>query len=155
MSDGWLQENIEDRLTALWDKLGTFMGQCETVEGEMLRAVNKIVYRYFNDGDLYHRGYGIETAGGAHAYLVDVSPVRTELAPVFEGMERALDFGDERYEEGLNEMTRIVVEYVEGKNGDYQPNAVDMLNCEAKFEDDDDPYENDEYDDEEDWDDED
>jgi len=42
--------------------------------GEVCRAINKIVYRCFNDGDVFHTGYGIETAGPAACFLGDMAP---------------------------------------------------------------------------------
>ena len=37
----------------------------------MIRALNRLVYRWYNDGDRFWEGYGTETAGPAHSFLVN------------------------------------------------------------------------------------
>jgi len=44
-------------------------GMAETFAGELLRAVERIGYRYNNDGDLFYADYGLETAGGSACFL--------------------------------------------------------------------------------------
>ena len=46
-------KELEDRNEPLYDKLVPGQGDAETVEGEMLRAINRIIYRYYNDCLLY------------------------------------------------------------------------------------------------------
>jgi hypothetical protein len=48
---GSLQKEYE----ALYDKLVPSQGAAETIEGEVLRAASKIVYRHYNDGDLFNQ----------------------------------------------------------------------------------------------------
>ncbi|CAE7314011.1 unnamed protein product, partial [Symbiodinium microadriaticum] len=69
---------LEDRLGVLSDKLMPMQGPAETFEGELVRAINKILYRFYNDGDYWHCGYGCETAGPAAAFLVAECPVEVE-----------------------------------------------------------------------------
>ena len=47
-------------------------GPAETVGGEIVRAVNKIVYRYYNDGDFIDVDYGKETCNPAARFILDV-----------------------------------------------------------------------------------
>ncbi len=61
----------EDKHEALFDALVPSSGACDTVAGELIRAITKIMYRDYNDGDLFYEGYGIETAGNAASYLSD------------------------------------------------------------------------------------
>jgi hypothetical protein len=127
----WLPQELENRNETLYSKLVPFMGKCDTVEGETLRAINRIVYRRYNDGDCFYEGYGTETCGPAHAYLVGVSPVRAKLRPIF---EEAIN-GD--YEGSLNKALAVVLDWIEGQS-EYAPNSVDMLECQAHFEDEED-----------------
>lgn len=69
-----LSTELEARNKKLFDALVPSEGPAATLEGEFLRAVNKIVYRYFNDGDYWYCGYGCETCGPAAAFLMDVCP---------------------------------------------------------------------------------
>ena len=54
---------LEKRNQVLFDKLVPGSGAAETVEGELMRAINRLVYRWYNDGDYFYKGYGAETAG--------------------------------------------------------------------------------------------
>jgi hypothetical protein len=109
----------------LYEKLVPFEGKANTVEGEMLRAINRIIYRLYNDGDFFDEGYGIETAGPAHAYLLRDCPLSRKLQGVF---RRYYDEDD--YADMMIDVLKIVIDYVENRNGDYQKNYVDMLDCE-------------------------
>jgi hypothetical protein len=44
-------------------------GTSTTLEGEFIRAIAKIRYRWYNDGDRFYKGYGVETAGPSAAFL--------------------------------------------------------------------------------------
>ena len=61
----------EDKHEVLFNALVPGAGACDTVAGELIRAITKIMYRDWNDGDLFYEGYGIETAGNAASYLSD------------------------------------------------------------------------------------
>ena len=142
-------KELEDRNDPLWKELVPGQGKAETVEGEMLRAINRMVYRFYNDGDKYFEGYGAETAGPAHAFLVDANH------PLKSAMNKILDepTGDASYERMLKDALDMILDHIESKQGKYTPNNVgDMFDYDSYFEDeedDDDDYTYD-YDDEED-----
>lgn len=117
-----------ERSVALFEKLVPSEGPASTVEGEMIRAISRIGYRYFNDGDYFYQGYGCETAGPAHAYLVKYSPLGSELRVVF---NRAVGKVDAEYEALIDRAIGLIVDYVEGREGNYEPNVQDMLECES------------------------
>lgn len=52
------------------------MGKADTVLGEIIRAVSRVCYRYYNDGDHFDEGYGVETAGSPAVYLMKHQPVK-------------------------------------------------------------------------------
>jgi len=131
-------KELEDRNEPLYDKLVAGMGKSETVEGEMLRAINKIAYRYYNDGDEYMTGYGTETAGPAHSFLVNANhPLKSAMVKIF---------GDgTNYEQTIKDALDTILDYIESRQGKYTPNNVgDMFDYEPEFEDEED------YDDEDD-----
>ena len=142
-------KELEDRNEPLWKELVPGSGKAETVEGEMLRAINRMVYRFYNDGDKYFEGYGAETAGPAHAFLIDANH------PLKSAMNKILDepSGDASYERMLKDALDMILDHIESKQGKYTPNNVgDMFDYDSYFEDeeeDDDDYTYD-YDDEED-----
>jgi len=135
---------LEDRNQPLYDELVAGSGKSDTMEGEMLRAINRIVYRYYNDGDEYHTGYGTETAGPAHSFLVNTNTgVRSAMNMIFKN--------GTNYEETIVDALEHILSHIEAKQGKYTPNtAGDMFDYEAEFEDD--TYEEDDYDDYDDYD---
>ena len=130
---------LEDRNQPLYDKLVAGSGKSDTMEGEMLRAINRIVYRYYNDGDEYHTGYGTETAGPAHSFLVNANhPLKSAMIKIF---------GDgTNYEQTIKDALDTILDYIESRQGKYTPNNVgDMFDYEPEFEDDE--FEEEDYDD--------
>lgn len=135
--------DLEKRNDALYSKLVPGMGKADTQEGEMLRDINRIIYRYYNDGDEYFRGYGTETAGPAHSFLVNANTgVRSAMEKIF---------GDgTNYEETIEDALEHILSHIEAKQGKYTPNTEDMFSYEAEFEDEED-YEDDYYDEEDEY----
>ena len=137
---------LEDRNEPLFSKLVPGQGKAETLEGEMLRAINRIVYRYYNDGDKYYEGYGAETAGPAVSFLVNaVHPLRAKMSRIMDGKI----LSDNEYENMLKEALGLILDYIEGKEGEYTKNTQgDIFDYESEYEDEDDysDYDDDEYD---------
>lgn len=44
-------------------------GSAETLAGEVIRALNYIYYRYYNDGDYFYEGYGFELCAGPAKFV--------------------------------------------------------------------------------------
>lgn len=136
-------KELEDRNEPLYDKLVPGDGDAKTVEGEMLRAINRIIYRYYNDGDEYFRGYGTETAGPAHSFLVNANhPLKSAMIKVFkEGTD---------YEQTIKDALVIILDHIESKQGKYTKNTLGgIFDYEPEFEDEEDEYD-DYYDDDDD-----
>lgn len=60
---------IELSFFAIYNELVPKSGAAETVAGEILRAANRILYRWWNSGDMAGKGYGIETVNSPIHYL--------------------------------------------------------------------------------------
>lgn len=114
----------------------------------MLRAINRIAYRYFNDGDYYWTGYGCETAGPAHSFLYNAShPLRTKVRELFDAYDndRLLE---SKYVKVLEDVLEVILDYIERQDGNYSENILgDMLDYEPVFEN----YEDDDEEDEDDY----
>ena len=54
---------------AMEERLMPPSGKAETVAGEIIRAADRIHYRWWNDGDKINVGYGKETCNGTARYL--------------------------------------------------------------------------------------
>ncbi len=135
-------KELEDRNEPLYDKLVPGQGDAETVEGEMLRAINRIVYRFYNDGDKYFEGYGTETAGPAHSFLVNANhPLKSAMIKLFDEPS-----GDNSYERMLKDVLDMILDHIESRQGKYTKNTLGgMFDYEPEFEEEDDDY--DDYDD--------
>lgn len=64
--------NYIDKLEEFTDEYVPYSGKAPTVGGEILRAVNRIIYRFYNDGDRFWEDYGVETCGSSAYYLTTV-----------------------------------------------------------------------------------
>lgn len=64
-----MNENLLQRNHEMFDRLVPATGKCETIGGEILRAVNRICYRWYNDGDKAGEGYGRDTVNPAVRFL--------------------------------------------------------------------------------------
>lgn len=64
-----MHDQISKELCDLFEKYVPAAGPCETVGGEIVRAMNKVLYRWENDGDKAGEGYGRETVNPAVRYL--------------------------------------------------------------------------------------
>jgi len=136
----WVGGQLEKKNNAFVDELVPGQGKADTVQGEMLRAINKIAYRWYNDGDEYLRGYGTETAGPAHSYLINSdNPLRQELALIFRK--------GTNYEDTIKLALKTIVDYIDFLDIDeYIPNTEDMLDYEPEFENEEDgEYDHEDY----------
>lgn len=59
----------DDELDALLEELVPPSGKCDTLAGEIVRAIKRLLYRDSNDGDKFLYGYGLETCAPAAAFL--------------------------------------------------------------------------------------
>ena len=145
---------LEKRNEALFDKLVPGSGNSDTIEGEMLRAINRIVYRFYNDGDFFYRGYGAETAGPAHSFLINSNAIpfdiQSTLTSIFNKIMKGSGDEEQLYERGIKMALEQILDYIEGKNGEYTKSDEDMFNYESEFEDEEEDDYDDYYDEEDD-----
>lgn len=64
-------KNSHEPFETAFNLLVPKQGNASTLAGELLRAIMKILYRDYNDGDVFYQGYGLETCGPAAAFLMD------------------------------------------------------------------------------------
>ena len=142
---------LEKRNEVLYDKLVPGSGNSDFIEGEMLRAINRIIYRYYNDGDFFYKGYGAETAGPAHSFLTNSREIPLEIQSTLSStFSKAIDASEDGYERLLNFALEKVLDYIEDKDGNYTESNEDMFNYESEFEDEEEDDYTYDYDDEED-----
>jgi len=142
------------RNDALFSKLVPGSGDSETVEGELIRAINRIIYRWFNDGDYFYKGYGAETAGPAHSFLTNSNQIPFDLQSTLTSIfDKAMGAPEDGYERLIQFALEKVVDHVEATPEDeYTKLDRGMFDFESEFEDEeeeDDYY--DEYEEEEEY----
>ena len=59
-----------ERINQLFEKLVPASGKAENLAGELVRAMARIGYRWYNDGDQVGIGYGRETCNPAARFLI-------------------------------------------------------------------------------------
>ena len=120
-----------DALESLFNYLVPTSGQSRVLAGELARAMMKIIYRDWNDGDVFYEGYGIETCGSAVQYLIDKLP---ELERKFESIAMS-DAHEERYTKMLEGITEYVVNYVIEHPESFTQKTDDMYDHDYQYED--------------------
>lgn len=142
-----MTQNI-DKLNILFEELVPAVGKAENLAGELVRAAERIGYRFFNDGDQIGIGYGKETCNAAARFLMANTPKEvSELVAGLWGL-----YSEKGYEALLDVMIGELVAYIEAHAETRQQPTKDMFDYYDKYEDVDDSY--DDEDDEDDWDDE-
>lgn len=66
--------SIDDILDATYDFLVPDKGMCDSIAGELVRAIMRVMYRDWNDGDIFYEGYGRETCLPSVAYIIEQFP---------------------------------------------------------------------------------
>ena len=124
--------DVEKALNTLFDALVPSSGKSDTIAGELIRAIVKIIYRDFNDGDMFYTGYGIESScGNAASFLMqyendmwydDFDDIR----------DRQLE--DDEYTNAIYAIAKNIIEYIyENRYLVYEPNTkYDYLKYDTK-----------------------
>ena len=139
---------VEKKLSDLFDELVPASGKADTVAGEIVRAVERIIYRNWNDGDHIGVGYGRETCNPAARYLSKVCG--GEVAACIGAMWGVEN--DTIYDKLTDLLGKLVLDYLD-RHPDMKiaENVFDMYDARDPDEDVD-FVEEDEWEDDDDWD---
>lgn len=102
-------QSTDDKLEALFDILVPSSGPAETLAGELVRAMMRLEYRYYNDGDYFYTGYGLETCGSSAAFIADKTDnkIYTLILDTAENIDQ-----DDQYKNSLDMIANSVINYV-------------------------------------------
>lgn len=106
------------KLDDIWKDVVPGQGMAKTIAGEIVRAYSRVLYRAFNDGDLFYGGYGLETAGGSMQYLLDTIKDEEFENRVNNISEDLVGFEDysgipfDRYIEKIEDLEPIIVDFL-------------------------------------------
>lgn len=89
-----------------YERFVPWSGNCNTLGGEIIRAINRICYRFYNDGDTVARYYGssYNSSWACDEFLC-------KRVPGYESM-KDIDNDDERFEEALCRNLNHITEYL-------------------------------------------
>ena len=139
----------EERINKLFEELVPVSGKAESLAGELIRAMSRIAYRFYNDGDQVGMGYGKETCNPAARFLMAKGNKRvSSLATAIWGI-----YDESAYEDLLDILAGAVADHV-GQTPDLRTTPTDDMWDYRTDEDVDDDWEDeeDDYEEEEDYD---
>jgi len=117
--------NSQGKHQTAYDKLKNLVpdsGPADTHEGEILRAVSKIYYRYYNDGDSVRmKGGAVQSA----CTFLQRSDLPVGISRTIEELRVA--HNRQEYERHLEKLTSKIVVWIKAKKGKYVENKDDYL----------------------------
>lgn len=119
-------KSSEQKLEDYGDKLVPAVGKADTVAGELVRAMGRLLYRFYNDGDKVNSGYGQETCNSSFRYLnmkLSEKDGGETAAYAIEELGEGDNLSDGEYEDRLNDGLDEVVRYL-----DSNPNLQTEVN---------------------------
>nr|DAL04907.1 MAG TPA: hypothetical protein [Caudoviricetes sp.] len=139
----------ENRINELFKELVPETGKADSLAGELVRAMSRIAYRFYNDGDMVNIAYGKETCNPAARFLI--AKGNAEVSSLTAGLWEI--FSEDAYEKVMDILCGAVADYVE-QNPDLRTQPTeDMWDFKDEEEDQDDSWdeEEDDWDEEEDY----
>lgn len=119
------------RFDELSDKIMKPSGKSDTVSGELIRSVNRICYRFYNDGDVIGCGYGNETCNAAGRYILQYGnkEMKDILNIMWDGTVNDTEcaMADKPYELLLSQLVEETVKYIDSENSELDKEPEDML----------------------------
>lgn len=118
---------LSDKLNADYGYLIPDRDNADTIEGEALRAWNRMGYRFYNDGDDFTQTG--ESGNEAYNFLLECSEVKDCLGIDFEELySKSVDKKDFLYTSGES-----IFKALESKKGNYTANKnnIDMFDYEV------------------------
>ena len=120
-------ENEGGDISAFFNKLVPSQGKADTKAGELIRAMMRLLYRDFNDGDRYYEGYGLETCGPSAIFLIQKGIDSLADFAKYQ-YEQDIDVSDSEYTNFLNSVSEEVIEHIkENPSLLIEPNNEDCL----------------------------
>lgn len=135
--------NNETRISELFKELVPGSGKADSLAGEIIRAMSRIGYRRYNDGDKIGVDYGNETCNAPARFLQEKTTAT--ISAIIDKMWG--NWNDKEYDELLEDLNGAVADHIE-KNPELRKEPTeDMWN----WVDNDEDYHYNDEDDEEDW----
>jgi hypothetical protein len=133
-------QNSDDPIQTAFELLVPSSGPADSQAGELVRAMMRLLYRDFNDGDVFYEGYGLETCADAAQYLCN--EIGDPIIDIVLTTANKQATGSE-YTRALEEMSGIVIDtlmdnpqlFDTPNDGDYRCTDIsDIKDLEPKYE---------------------
>lgn len=122
LSDIATFDNWEDQLDAVHSLVVPAEGKADSLGGELVRAIVRIIYRDRNDGDKFFQGYGLETCGSSAMFLYD-NGFGMQIDHIIENAGRYED-DDDAYSDAINKLGQLVIDRIQN-----EPELLTTLNA--------------------------
>lgn len=117
---GHLSETDDAKFNELFDKYVPACGKANTLGGEIVRTINRIVYRYYNDGDTVDRYYGNE-----YNHLRACDTFLNMYCPAYHSLS---NINELEYEKNLCDRLKKVFDYLIANPNVFEiPNSIDCI----------------------------
>lgn len=103
--------NAEKVLDELFEEFVPSQGPTESLGAELIRAASRVGYRWFNDGDRFNHGYGLETCAPDAAFLAEYGGSKVESI-INDMAERMPDWPDSQYNEAIYKLIAAVINFL-------------------------------------------
>lgn len=141
-------DKIVERLNGYFERLVPASGKADTKAGEIVRALSRLGYRWWNDGDQIGIGYGNETCNPAARFLMEKLPdkIGASIAGIW-----GKYMTDEEYEGRLFAVIEKALDWLDTSGLEDKPNTEDMHDWFNKAEDVDEEEEEDDWEEEDEY----
>ena len=136
-----MNKALMDRVNTRFEELVPLEGKADTLAGEIVRAISRIGYRFYNDGDQVGVGYGKQTCNPPARFLV--SATSTAIGDLFRALWQVTD--EAAYQRLLEIVTEMTMDYIDTHPELREQPAPDMWDYRDEQEDRDDYDDEDEY----------
>ena len=133
-----MDKALMDRVNTIFAELVPLEGKADTLAGEIVRAISRIVYRFCNDGDQVGVGYGKQTCNPPARFLA--SETNAAIGDMVRALWQVTD--EAAYERLLGIVTEMTMDYIDEHPELREQPAPDMWDYRDEQED------RDDYDDE-------
>ena len=128
---------IFNKLDKLHEKYVPSFGEAKTIYGEILRAYAQLVYRFYNDGDMFFKNYGVDTCGSSLLYLDDTIDgfMDSKLANAIRKWKRDSPIYDDedQYEKMMIEVGKLLYAFLISENGEHLKDIKNRVNSKSDY----------------------
>lgn len=104
-------DDLDELMSDAFEEFVPAEGQTDNLAAELIRAIERLRYRSYNDGDKFYSGYGLESCAPSAAFIKENSNDRID-GMIEEISYHDASWPDDQYDLALNDLAREIVEYI-------------------------------------------